>query len=159
LPKLVDWVNKAITERLVHRFEIGEVPNVPNPYLLMRVIVPTTQFDDLLAVSELASVAKDISAAAGTFVIFHTVPLGKRWKLLFSVLDATSAASRIALYDGTVEISLTAQSTTLKQDKWSRDFVLEEGWSLGAYTTGNGGDTARSMQIWYVEEDSYKTLG
>ena len=104
-------------------------------------------------------------AVWGVYVEAFKVPTGKRWRvwaisvegLASSSLITVSATSTPATYKDALiigPVSVTATTIGYAKDYPVYPVVLEEGWSLGLWTTGvASGDTARKMNIIYSEED------
>lgn len=150
------WIPASvdIDSRLVKRFTLADNPQVQNPYWLERVILPVTQVDELLKSYNIESVPKDLSAAAGTYVAFHTVPDGKRWVVQTFFKAITTAVSMVRIYDGTTYLTLLPNQTGAHTE-FNCELPLKEGWSIGLTTTGDGGDANRALAILYSEEDAY----
>lgn len=148
------WTSVEIFARLVRRFNLQAYPISPDETVgLQETIQPVTQVDDLLREGKVDTEAVDISGAGR--VTAFTVPQGKRWKLLWLWKEATTAVTEIRVFDGVVGIIVILSSTTAaSKDMGSK--VMEEGWSIDASGTGNGADNARSINIWYEEEDAFR---
>lgn len=151
------YTSAVIATRLVKRFQLQEYPISPDEtLLLLRTIQPVTQVDELLRKSELIPVTVDISGAGGNYLVFHTVPAGKRWRLQWIDKDATTGASALRIYmaDGTTAIDVILSGTAhAVVDMGGK--VLDEGWTIRMKETNNGGDTAISMSAWIEESDAY----
>jgi hypothetical protein len=154
----IAYVSEYILKQLVKRYKLQTTPyDIKEHLTLPLVIQPVTLADDLLMTPVIpASVSKDISAAAGTYVAYFTVPDGKLWRLLLVSRPGTTANSRIGISNGINTSSLTNPSTAT--EKWfaAHDrFLLKPGWSVGMFTTGDGADSAIGVSVVYLEEDSY----
>lgn len=146
-----------IEPRLVKRFSLSALTSQVNPLLMSRVVSPVTSFDELLRDTEYAQVNKDISAGAGSFVAYHTVPKGKRWIIHRVFKDTTTANSRIAVSNdgGSTFFYCSAAGTVELQVDMNR-LPMEEEWAIGLMTTGNGADNSRGLDIYYQEEDAFR---
>lgn len=139
--------------RLLNRYGI-EPDVIPQHPLLSRVIVPITNLDELAQDLSITSDTKDISAGSGVSEYF-VVPDGKLWKIHLIDRPATAASSSLVFtIDGT-NIKLD-QQTAINFFHWPRGLPMKENTSIGMLNTGDGGDTARTLIVYYAEIDAYK---
>jgi hypothetical protein len=151
MPKLFDWVNAEILDRLRPVFWLSDVPKDDYRYKMPRAIWPIVDIENLGDPDIKQAVSKDISAAAGTYVPYWTVPAGKRWKLTAYDQEATVANTQVRIEDTDPNnIVLTALATAAQ---FANNIAINmlEGWSIGLITTGNGADSSVTMVI-MVEE-------
>lgn len=156
MPTLFKYANlAAVYKRLVERFDLSEeLLDLKYPVVLPLTIQPVTNFDELVKEQKLAQENKDISAAAGTYVPFHTVPEGKRWYLIRFERDSTTGNSRVAIDDG-VNYNYLEAAGTAEKHEYAFRLPMPEGWSIGMMTTNNVADNARGLDIIYEEEDAF----
>lgn len=148
------WANLEIDSRLVNRFTLRDTPQVQNPYVLFRQLVPVTQVDELLLESKAQSSNFDFSGAAAGHNLY-TVPDGKRWHLLYISTAAFTGSTRLGVTIGSAGVWLDASATGQHFFQGNKEFTMEEGDVIKGYDTGNGADNAREVAIWYLEEDAY----
>jgi len=154
---LFAYISVPIIRRLINRFDLQEYPIDPNEaFLLQEVVMPVTQIDELLKQTYTTDVAKDLSAVAGTFVAYNTVPGGKRWKLKHGARSVTTAATRVVVVIGGVQQYLSVAGTTEALVE-TKDILIDEGDEVGMLTTGNGGDNSRWFWLTYEEEDAWRS--
>jgi len=149
----------AIWSRLTTRFllEPTQPPAGGRPELTTTV-VPVTSVDELLQVPTIpAQVANDISAGAGTFTAYFTVPADKRWRLVSYFRDATTANTRIRINSGagSVTIPITDAGTASQATVLATPLLLDQTFQIGLDTTGDAGDNNIGMNIYYLEEDAF----
>lgn len=149
------WINVAYISRLIKRFTLQTVRKIPEAIPMLRLVIPVTSVDHLLVESKAVSVTKDLSAAAGTYVAFFTVPDGKRWTFIsWNRVGTTAVTNEKLKISGTeYDVGPSSASSRIWVDAYR--VRLNEGDSFGMKTTGDGGDNARHMQIFYEEEDSF----
>jgi len=147
------WVNKEVTKRIVRRFQLEEQQREPGNPLFIPVVLPTTNIDILLRVAKVAHSIQNLTAAAGTYKVYHTVPTGKRWEVIRFQRDDTNVATPMSMVQGGLQLLIKAASTTLAPD--SLVLHMEAGDTLGLNTTGNVGDAAISLNLHFFEEDAY----
>lgn len=149
------WIKSPISERLTKRYLLSDIPDIENPFLFQRLVVPVTIADEVQKTPEIDSHTDDISAAAGGRVTYFTVPSGKRWRLYAFRVQGTTANTAVYISDGTNEQPLTTQDTTERVDATLPSIPLNEDWTIRLRTTGNGADSAISLSILYEEEESF----
>ena len=151
------WASIPIFSRLVKRFLLQEEAwNPAEAVPLTTTIVPTTNIDDLLKESKAAVATLDLTGVAGTFTSASNlkVPPGKRWTMKAGRRAATIANTYIIFKIGGALYPLTDWITTfLSQDLFL--IRLAEGEEVGLVTTGDIGDTAITLGIFYDEEEAY----
>jgi len=147
------WIPSSvdIDSRLVKRFTLSEQSLVQNPYWLQRVILPVTIVDEILKTPKADLSTQDISGAA--YVAFFTVPAGKRWRVKRYQRSATTATSYVRATIGGNLVAVSLTGTTAAAD--NLDIGLNEGDDIGMMGTGNGADNARTLNLFYDEEDAY----
>ncbi len=153
--QVAKFVKVAIFKRLVARFNLSDIPDQTAVLLLSPVIQGVTDIDKLLRTLKVAaSDALDLQAGAGAYVPAHTCPTGKRWTILGFTVPATTASTSPGVKVGS-DSMLIEDGGTAGLRKHTTDIPLEEDDSIGLTTTGNVGDNARVMNIYYWEEDSF----
>jgi len=141
--------------RLYERFNLEPRPveQIEQPSVANQ-IVPVTQADRLLQVLAPQSDTADISAAAGTLVVYFTVPAGRRWTIISSLKEATTANTRIRATIGGTAMDIgpfgTAESVIVNSE-----WILDQGDDIGLLTTGNAGDSNRRLVLQVLEERSF----
>lgn len=152
----VKFIGKNIQERIARRFSLKNYEEIQESMRLAPVVYPVTNVDPLMVIPYIDTATKDLSAGAGTFVAYFTVPQGKRWHVRYYARGGTVAATTIVLKDtGSNVINLAAAGTGGAYVHIYGGLPLEQGWSIGMNTTGNGADSAIVMQIHYEEEDAH----
>jgi len=127
----------------------GGMPDV------FKTITPVTQADDLLRVPRTLSSAEDISASAGTYTVYQTVPAGKRWRISMVERGATTGASRVRFRAKVGDPLVALQLGVTAGLVLICDLTLDELADIGLDTTGDAGDTARFLGIHLLEEDAF----
>lgn len=101
-----EFVQKQVINRLRSRLTLGTVPNVIDPMVVGKQIIPTLSVDDILADRTFDDYVKAVSAVTGYDI--WTVPDGKRWEITaFSLYLSTGnwSIDRVALQrSGTVAV-------------------------------------------------------
>lgn len=145
----------TVLQRLTRRFRLLDVEKstIPEALGLSKIITPVTNADQIISDPKASNTAKDLHAAAGTYVPFFTVPTGKRWHITGWFRGGTAANSEIDITINSVQAQITAQASN--SNTQAMDFDLAPGDSIGMLTTGNAGDTSIAMSILYNEEDAY----
>ena len=141
------------------RYRGSPTPDVDTPQV-SNTVIPITNFDVLLLTPTIpAQVTLDISAGAGTYTPYFTVPSRKRWTLKAAFRDGTTGTCRTRIRNASTRtIPLSANTGTggnLDMAVLHSPITLDEGWSIGLDTTGNGADTAIGMFVMYDEEDAF----
>lgn len=153
MPNRVGRVN--IWTRLIERFSLEPILPIVEK-TIGDSIVPVTSIDTLLQDAQtLTGVAVDLTATAGTYTVFHTVPDGKRWNIKIATRAGTTGSSRMRFRSkpdqDIVSISLTGTGGAVLVC----DLTLEEGGTIGMDTSGNGADTDVFLSIHLLEEDAF----
>ena len=155
------WTSKEIIERLVKRYLLVDVTMEKNKLELLQYILPVTSVDELLRNVIFSSEIKTPGATGR--LLTHTVPSGKRWRLIaYSVArsgagDATYSEISVG-ENGGLATGLPIETFTAvvgKNGTFSAENLwLPEGWEVGptlaAWTTGN-----TIMTLILEEEDAY----
>lgn len=144
-----------VWRRLYNRFLIepfpageGDTPGVAT------TIFPVTDADKLLSVQVSATATNNLTAGAGTYVPYFTVPTGKRWRVKNFMRFGTTAVSAIlVLVSGSAAVHLNQQ--VVAGQELVLDLPLDENGSMGLITTGDAGDGAVRADIVYEEEDAF----
>lgn len=144
-----------IYPRLRDRLQLSDNPTENNQIILAKTILPITNIDDLLAAAALAEETKSLTGAAGTQVPYFTTPTGKRWRIMALYRFATTGNSNLYITDGTSQMRLSVSAVTAAFLGLGKDFYINEGWQVGMLASGNAGDGAIKLQIWYTEEDAF----
>lgn len=142
------WISRPILTRLIQEFYLqDQYPIDPNLALpLIKSVQPVYEVKELLSTLEIVTSTQDLSAAAGTYIPFHTIPSGERWEIIMLIRPTTTANTTLIISDGVAEMGQEVAGLTTAFDL-CRGFKLEAGWSIGLDTTGNGGDAARGLHM------------
>lgn len=149
MPLFAKWF--AIWGRLYPRFLLEPSPaGTDLSPTLSPEIVGTTNVDRLLEAGTIKTATTiDLSGVGGTYVPVFTVPNGERWTLYALWREGTAGASSLMISDGSLSLRLSIQSaSTTVLSGISID--LPPGWSIGMEATGQGGDNAKDMQVYYT---------
>jgi len=103
-------------------------------------------------------VSKNLTAPAGTYTAYFTVPRNERWIIRYLSREASIGATVIRLRNdaGTaIPLSSSAGSRLSIPGAWGgaasipafQYLVLGPGWDLGMDTTGDAGDTSIDMEL------------
>lgn len=111
--------------------------------------------DDLLKTSQLGQAFGNLTAAAGTFVTFLTVPAGKIWTLKAINRGSSVASTKCLIQRGTIEYSFSSTLGTTNTSVDNLNLKLGAGDKIGMFTSGSGSDGSVGMQVFYEEEDVY----
>ena len=149
----------ALLGRLTALLDLSTL-NSPPAMELWPGILPVLNLEGVLGVPSVGAVTIDLDVTpAGTAVICFTVRAKKRWRLTTAYRSAiTSGYGRIGITDGVSYVPLTIGGTTGEAAQLFRPYgalVLLAGWSIYVESTDDAGDTARTLNIAYVEEDTY----
>lgn len=135
--------------RLITRYKIE--PAERGRKGLSELVVPITDFDELLRAAKLKTVTADISAGVATL---FTVPSGKRWRLtLISKASVSTNSIGVLINDGTTSVRVTAIGTAALVT-YTQGMIMEQSWILRA-EQGNALDSAIVFEIHYIEEDAF----
>jgi len=149
----------TLFDRLYTRFALEPPPagDTPEPGVYPQ-LAPVIDIADLYPM-EARFTTLDIQASVGTFVPAFTVPVGQRYHIKYLTKPATSANCILLLVspDGTSgltqTINLSATGTALALVTSSQvQLKLDAGWQIGLSTTGNAGDSARTLKSLYIKE-------
>lgn len=150
------WINVKYIARIIKRFTLQVSRQIPEAIPLLRLVVPVTQADELLLETKSQADDNDLSAAAGTYVPYFECPTGKRWILNRWRKGGTVANTRLSVKVDSAsanhQYNLTGKT---EEAEHFNGLKVKEGGSIGLSTTGDGGDTAISLTIFYEEEDSF----
>jgi len=145
-----------VYRRLYARYLLEPFPVEGSQAWVSPVIVPVTNADELLASSQIVAQAEDISASAGVYVPYFTVPAGRRWLLTGLHKPATTATTRVLLRDTINNINLDISADQTGGENVLRlAMKMPAGWTVGLVTTGNAGDSARILTIMYDEQRDF----
>lgn len=142
-----------VWRRLYTRFALEPYPASVGPDVL-KTIVPVTDADVLLRTPAGQQADGDLTGSAGTYVAYFTVPTGRRWTLKMFLRVATTAASLVVVSVGGVAIGVSLSSTSTEVQH-GISLTLDQGDSIGMLASGNAGDSSRSLEILYDEEDAF----
>lgn len=136
---------RRLTERL------GIEPGVISPDLVLPGAISLVVDLDALLEEAVADTngALVLTPAAGSFVEAFLVPVGEVWELLMITRSLTTANSNIGARIGGQYIPLSPPATTALTVWTGRGYFFHPGDQLGMLTTGNAGDGARVLDIWY----------
>ena len=118
--------------------------------MVSEVVVPVLNADKILETPAAAAQAGDLTGSG--FVTYWTVPEDEEWGLIQAFTDATTAATRFAIYFGSTFVNVTTSSTAA-QDVNLRDWVLRVGDQIGMVATGNAADSSRYITLVYTVTD------
>lgn len=141
-------------QRLYNRFSIEPVLSDTGPGV-ETTIVPITNADELLRVSVMEFADLDLQASAGGNVPAFTVPEGQRWILLSALVPGTTANSQLYVGDGTLNQSWEPLDTAQRRVSLEGFVIDENGGVVGMKTTGNAGDAARTIHLFYLRESAF----
>jgi len=144
-----------IFSRLYTRFSLEPQPVEQTVHPAVGTqITPVTNVDELLLVPTALTGTEDLQAGAGDFVTYFTVTTGRRWRLRHVQREATSSITRIAIIvNGTTHNLTTLQ--TGQDNEYTPDVILDQGDTIGMLTTGNAGDSSRTLHILFDEENAF----
>lgn len=141
------WVN------LEGRYNL-EALGPPSPKIFSDVIVPVADADEALARDEIRTGTEDCSGAIGNHVPYFTVPDGEMWLAWMIHRPTTVGASEIQGLCrtnlgtfATVPLSIRNLAEVFREFTHLR--LFQAGGGIGMRSTGNGGDSAISVQMWY----------
>ena len=157
MPRWYSWCSVSIIRRIIDRFNLQETPQEPaEAWIIPKVVQPITDIDELLRSAKLGVAVRDLNVDASIYVVFFTVPTGKRWTLLHIAWSPSTGSSltRIQDSDGN-NIDLCDMSSTGDFMFTSSRPILEQGWTIRRRGTANLADTVRAVKIWYLEEDAF----
>lgn len=142
--------------RLQRRLHVvGGAPSVGKLSGLSPIIVCTVDMGELLKdPTARTATGVDLTAAAGTYTAFLTVPAGERWHLAWVFGGPTTGSSRIQCEIDGINVQLRELLTAEKVFPL-HGLVLDPGDSIGMGTTGNGADSSIYMQLALEVEDAY----
>lgn len=148
------FVAKDLLPRLTRRFTLSLVKTAKSNLRFLKVVVPTTNLDELARTLHINSATIDLSGAADVFTVAFTVPSGKRWRIYHLMGETTVVSTALRAYDGSSKYTQLAGSDT-NPKFYDNVFPLDQGGQIGMNSTNNGGDNAVGMSIIYDEEDAY----
>lgn len=137
--------------RLVVRYNLKYVKDVPEAFNLLKTIVPVTNADELLKNVQILSGTVDIHAAQA---ICFTVPANTKRHIIWIARGASVANTALAIKDGTTTFTLQALATTLS----STNIIgvnIKPSWTLEMLNSGNAGDTAITWGALVEDENAY----
>jgi hypothetical protein len=155
---LIRWVTKAVFDELVSDLRLRDEPIDPTSDIpFQRLIIPVYQVNAAVAAASAtqhgATADLDLSVASGTYVVGHTVPAGKRWKILIAAKENSTSNTYIEVYDVSEGVRVNIYGTAdTALNSIKPDIYLEAGDSIGMWANQNGADTAIELAIWYQEE-------
>ena len=154
---VLNYTSEDIVKRLISRYNLQGYPIEPaQTMVLQRQIVPITNVDELLKKAKNAIGDYSLVAAAGTYIVYHTVPGGKRWTVKRCYRDASIGTTEVHIFRVATALNMPwGGSGTAAIGVEMYDVVLNEGDTMGLTTTGNGADT--NIYLWadYEEEDAF----
>ena len=146
-------VRAAIADKLDSRLRL--FPSRAMSYFMSKYVVGVIDLDELLCAQKEDMDTKDISAAAGSFVTYFTVPTDKRWKVMLCEVASTTANTAVGVKLSGVDHEVETHANSARFVESVRNLILSENDEIGAYTTGNGADSAIVMVIFYLEYDAF----
>ena len=142
-----------VWQRLYTRFGIEPFPADGEGPSVSTTVMPITDADALLRTTIFADSPGNLTAAAGTYRPYFTVPEGKVW-ILKGMSRGPSIANTQMRLVGQNPLDITILATAAEFVSLA-DIRLAEGQTLGMLTTGDGGDTAILLQVVLEEEDVF----
>jgi len=142
----------SLWTRLYDRLLLEPTGDVQVTPMVSEVVVPVLNADAILETPTAYTASGDLSASAGTFVAFFTVPANEEWHLIEFYTDAFSAVTRARVAFTNANVNVTASSAS-GIDKNLRNYTLREGERVGLLTTGAGGDSDRNASLVYTVTD------
>lgn len=143
----------SLWTRLTQRFALEAQPNMGPPVpSVATMIVPVTDADQLVKDPLARASSENLTAGAGSYVPYQTVPVNERWYVYFLRRGASTGTTLITItYGGAGPYSFTMADTagSLLHLGGMR---FAAGDTLGMVTTGNGADTAIPLSVWYERE-------
>ena len=143
-----------VWQRLYTRFGIEPFPADGEGPSVSTTVMPITDADALLRTTIFADSTGNLSAAAGTYLVYFTVPEGKVWILKGLSRGPSIANTQMRLVGQGNAFDVTILSTTAEFVSLA-GIRLAEGETLGMLTTGDGGDTTILLQVVLEEEDVF----
>jgi len=144
-----------VLRRSTAKFKI-EPTSALSELALSNLVNLVSDLDDLLRVSTIPdTVNMNLNVSTATHVAGFTVPTGKRWRVLAVHRAATTGTSNTEVYNGAGYIYIGADGTAAQIILLSKDFILDQGGTVGSHGTNNAGDGAVPINTWYLEEDAY----
>jgi len=150
MPNRVGQFN--IWERLRSRFRLEPIL----PLVLKTLgdeIIPVTNVDDLLLSPTSQTASLNLTATAGSYVSAFTVPAGERWHLRWAWHLVSVAATQMGFVNAAVNIRISTNEIAEQSVNLGDALVLEEGDTMGMFTSGDAGDTSITFRIHYSVED------
>ncbi len=143
----------SVAHRLTERFGLEDL--TPRGLTLSKRIFMTTDVGQLLTKTETFTETGDISGAGG-YVVFMEVPRGKRRKLRWLLIPATTGSTG-------VYINVNKTSTRAKYTPYGTtetllnniDIEMDELGTVELRGTSNGADNARQLFGGYTEQDMF----
>lgn len=142
----------SLWTRLYDRLLLEPTGDVQVTPMVSEVVVPVLNADAILETPTAYVQSGDLSASAGAYVAFFTVPANEEWHLIELYSDAFSAVTRARVAFTAANINVTGSSAS-GIEKNLRDYTLREGESVGLLTTGAGGDSDRNASLVYTVTD------
>lgn len=124
------------------------------PKSLSDIVIATADADAALARDEIQTNTDNLSGAAGTFIAYFAVPDGEEWLVWMCNRAVTVAASSIMiagrLRDGTFgTLEVSDRELGAGFHRYDQLRLFQGGGLIGMRTTGNGGDGAITLVIFY----------
>jgi len=142
----------SLWTRLYDRLLLEPTSDVRVTPMVSEVVVPVLNADAILETPKATGAGGDLSASAGAFVPFFTVPANEEWHLI-EIFTASFSAATLAVVAFTDTWVSVTTSGTGAINKNLRDYTLREGEQVGLLTTGAGGDSDRNMYMVYTVID------
>lgn len=127
-----------------------EDPDYP---ILLEILVPITNFDDLAKEGKAITKTDDISGGGST--VYFTVPEGKRWTIKMIYKQNSAVAYSVQIFDSSEAVNLNIiPSGTTSVIQHSLDLTLDQSDQIKT-SGGGGGDVAIAVAGWVEEEDAF----
>ena len=155
-------INKArIIARLTSRFSLQRSED--EPFELTETVMPITNVDELVKITK--AVERVVAHTAVGWVTAHTVPSGKKWKLICLIAAVTSGTGTIDElgiiplgYTGTYRpalIKLATPVATMRFTAENKDIILNEGDKIDIYFAVHSVNGNLTCAVLIEEEDAY----
>jgi len=133
--------------RLIARYDLE--PASLGPAQMIEAVLPTIDADRVLRTPKVQRTASMDMQAGG---VAYTVPTGQIWTLVWLFKEATTAGTYLKVKIGGQLVTVTANETASAQLALPPTFTINAGDTIEVNGSGNGGDTARQITVFYLEE-------
>jgi len=140
------------------RFRIEPLPaQDTEPPGVLTTIIPVTDADALVTIQLANTVQLDLDVVAGTYVVAFTVPDGKRWRVRYCRRSSSTANSRVrgVFTPSAVTVFLSVFGTSDQVLEYMRDYIMEQGDTIGMEATDDVGDGSINLTVVVDEMDAF----